>query len=351
MRVRPLLVRDGVRYACAGDGLCCTDAHVLGRVTRAEAKRANAFQRGVTYRNEELGIVALRVVSHRCVFLDEAGCRFHRERGPREKPATCRHFPLGVVATPNGGRVVTDHRCPCRTMGDRPRLLPEAALASLTEAGERLEPLGHATKTIALSRGRRVSFARYAELEATLLARLASGEAPELVLDAEPFPRLHGITWGDVAHTLRGQLDGSSGGDALAWAGDAILSVFGTTKPQLRARPWSEAFDRAETRSTEGDAELIFRDWIADEIWSLAWTQHAPFDIARAAIASQLAIARWVSKRLTGVGVRSDRAAAESVLVAELLSRAGLWRTVVRAIRLSGGPFPLAGRPSLRGFC
>ena len=31
---RPLIVRPGARFACAGDGLCCTDLHALGPLTR-----------------------------------------------------------------------------------------------------------------------------------------------------------------------------------------------------------------------------------------------------------------------------------------------------------------------------
>jgi Fe-S-cluster containining protein len=331
-RLRPLLIRPGARHACAGDGLCCTDAHVLGPVSPREAARARAIVPTAITRSRALGIAALATVGHGCVFLEEGGCRLHREHGAGYKPATCRHFPLALVATPRGGRVTTDHRCPCRTMGARPLLGENVALAALTDERGRLLAHARIGASVLVARGRRVPFARYAAREETLRAALASGVAPEDVLAVAPFPRLAGISWGDVAHHLRSKLDGTSAGDALAWAGDAILSLSDLASPALRARPWSPAFDRAERRAPEAPAAPIFGDWVADELWSMPWPGLAPFDAWCAGLATQVAIARWVAARLASSGARLDRAAAEGVLVGELCARAPLWASVVAAI-------------------
>ena len=49
-RVRPFLVRPGARYRCFGDGLCCTDIHILGPLTKTEAKRvAKVDPEGLAY--------------------------------------------------------------------------------------------------------------------------------------------------------------------------------------------------------------------------------------------------------------------------------------------------------------
>ena len=36
---RPLLPRPGARYTCFGDGLCCTDIHGIGPLTKKECLR------------------------------------------------------------------------------------------------------------------------------------------------------------------------------------------------------------------------------------------------------------------------------------------------------------------------
>ena len=73
-----------------------------------------------------------------CVFLmADQRCSVHAQRGAEAKPDGCRRFPLGLVATPNGGRITTDHRCPCRTMGDRPEIRPEDVESSISDGGSR----------------------------------------------------------------------------------------------------------------------------------------------------------------------------------------------------------------------
>lgn len=300
------------RYRCFGDGLCCTDIHAIGPITRAEVKRLP-----LANRNPAIGMV-VTPRDGRCSNLDpgERGCGAYDVR-----PSVCRRFPYRVIATPLGRRIGTEHRCPCRTLGDRPPIDPCEVLASIGRTTTDVV----VGKTIRWTRRQRIPFERYVSREAEILARPFEGE---------PFPALEDVTWNDVAHHYRGKLDGSACGEALAWFGDIVLSLHGHDLRHLRARPWSPAFDRAEARTTIIEpAESVLADWIADEIWGLEWTERGSFDDARRDLATRLAVAREVVRRLIAEGVREDRAAAEAVLIGEMAGAAPLYRSVVRAFR------------------
>lgn len=301
-----LEIRPGARYRCFGDGLCCTDIHAIGPITRAEIRRLGSEL--VMYNPNIRGTV-VRPVDGRCVNLTDEGCRVHAG-----KPGVCRRFPFRLIKLPDRLRVSTEHRCPCRTLGDRPLIDPEDARASI---GSRRTP----DLVVPDSPELRAYLAREAEILADPLA----------AIDVAPFPPLVDVTWIDVAHHYRGKLDGSACGDALAWFGDVVLSLHDQPLRQLRARPWRAAFDRAEARSSLGDPESILADWIADELWGLEWIERGPFLDARRDLATRLAVAREVMRRLSGV--RPDRAAAEAVLIAEMAGAAPLFHSVVRAFK------------------
>jgi hypothetical protein len=72
---------------------------------------------------------------------------------------------------------------------------------------------------------------------------------------------------------------------------------------------------------------------VADVVWELAWTEDTTFALARAELATRLAMARWAMARMVDVGTRPDRAAAEAVLIAELAGQSPLWPAVLRTIR------------------
>lgn len=330
-RALPLLVRPGATYACFGDGLCCSDAHVLGPVSREEAARVRSVDPAAVGRHAGLRIAELRTRDRACVFYD-GSCSLHRMHGAAFKPAPCRRFPFGLVRTPVGLRVTTAHRCPCRSMGERPALDVEDARRSLSDRAGRLS-VDREVNRVRLAGARRVSFARYAAVEAPLLSALAGGALPEDVLDAEPLPPLDGASWSDVAHRLRGYVDGTSCGEGLAWAGDALLALGGQRRGALpRARPWAAAFERAEARSVPSDPEALLRDWVADVLWELGWTEDTTFALARAELATRLAMARWAMARMVESGTRPDRAAAEAVLVVELAGQSPLWPAVLRTM-------------------
>jgi hypothetical protein len=335
-RVRPLLVRPGARYRCFGDGLCCTDLHLLGPLTRREVVRLRVMSDAIVVWNAQLEAPVLRTTEKGgCVFLVEAGCALHAELGTRAKPGGCRRFPYRLVATPAGGRVVTEHRCPCRTLGDRPPIDLVDAEASLLDEGNRLQADQRVPHRLKRTRKLRMSFHSYAALEATWIERILAGEDPLVVLEAEVLSPLPDISWIDVAHNLRARIDGSACGDALAWFGDVLLSLaeptFKTRAP--RNRPWAAAFDRAEARSPDArTADAVLADWLADALWSLDWVTVASLDAARCELGTRWVVAREITRRLQGVGLRPDRAAAEAVSIVEITGASGVWGSVVREI-------------------
>lgn len=248
----PLLVRVGARFACSGDGLCCTDLHALGPVSRKETKRLRVIQPGSVIKHQSLKIHMIDTVSHPgggegCTFLRPHGCGIYSER-----PHTCHHFPYNLTSTPLGLRVSTDHRCPCRTLGPRPALDPEAARSSLSDALGRLLPDVRVGATIPLRPRYNIAFARYQdEVENPLLRALLDGDDPLAALATAPFAPLKSSSWGDVAHLLRGYADGTTGGEAVALFGDVLLTLQGQNTRAKRNRKWAWAFDNAEARGVE----------------------------------------------------------------------------------------------------
>ena len=93
-RSRPLLVRPGARFTCSGDGLCCTDLHALGPLTRTEVKLVTKLRPGSVIKHEELEQPCMRTAEGGgCAQLNEDGwCRIHVEDGPEHKPGGCRRF-------------------------------------------------------------------------------------------------------------------------------------------------------------------------------------------------------------------------------------------------------------------
>ena len=337
-RVRPLLVRPGARYTCFGDGLCCTDIHVLGPLGRSERKRVEAVDPEAVVLEEGLdGAPVLRIAPDGgCHFLlPDRRCSIHAEHGPQQKPGFCRRFPVGLVATPQGGRVTTEHRCPCRTLGERPLLDPESALPSIADRRGRPKA-DRRVKKVWLAKKKKVPFDEWRVMEAELLGRMAEGEDPAAVLGAAPFPRLKKSSWeAEMESMVEEAIDGSAFGFAAAWFAEAVFALRDPEhRVRLPMRPWSPAFDRAEARpGAPRHAEEVFADWIADEIWALAWTDDRSFDVACADWATRLQVAREVAGWLEEEGHRADRAAAEGVMVAELIGDSEFWTDIVSLMR------------------
>ena len=336
-RVRPLLARPGAHYTCFGDGLCCTDLHGLGPLTRSEVKFLRVISPGVIAPEGESGFDEPMLRLNRdggCLFLGPAGCELHHSVGAESKPDGCRRFPLGLAATPAGGRITTRHRCTCRTLGKRPPLSVDGAENSLSQRG-RLQADRRIGSKVRIGEKKRVSFERYAEIEAELLQKLEAGEDALDVLDVKPFPKLKDTTWKKEADDMvRRGADDTRFGTAIEWFARSIKSLLQLREPnKVRPLSWAHAFDRAMNRAEEpGDPDYIAADWVADEIWGLQWTELGSFARARADIGTRYAVAKDVRRRLEEQGRRPDRAAAEAVTIADLMGDSEWWDDVVEAM-------------------
>jgi hypothetical protein len=334
--VRPLLVRPGAVFDCFGDGLCCTDIHALGPVTRKEKLEVELLEPASLIRHKDLAAPVFRTqASGACVLRSTRGCELHARYGAQAKPTGCARFPFGLVATPEGGRITTEHRCPCRTLGERPPITVESALPSLLDAGGRLSPNGRVGPRISLDHGHSIGFARFLEVERLLMSLLRSTKVDPLrALDVKPFGRLEGGSWPAICSAMREERDGTAYGEAMVWFANAITALRGDKPLELSDRPWAPAFDRAEARSSRDlGAEPVLRDWLVDLVWSLEWVfTMGSFKAARRELATVYVIARVVTDRLKRARVRPDRAAAEAVMVVELARQSGAWEQVQKAL-------------------
>jgi hypothetical protein len=277
-----------------------------------------------------------------CAQLQGGLCAVHRDLGLQEKPSGCRRFPFGLISTPDGGRITTEHRCPCRTLGERPPIDLEEAARSLSTTSGRLEPDHWIVGRIPVAAGRTVSYERYAKAEGELILALLRGEPAESVLGAEPLPPLHAQSWASLAATLYDLREETANGAALSWFADALLFLAEGLIAPARPRPWAPAFETAIGRcAAKVDPDTILNDWIADELWMMRWQDWScSFDVARAELATRLAVARRVIALLTIAGVRPDQAAAEAVLIGELGACNDQWPEVVDAIANDPSPAP-----------
>lgn len=336
-QVRPLIPRPGARYTCFGDGLCCTDIHAIGPLTKKEsAKMRRIDKKSAGWNDDHEDYMLNTAADGGCVFLmPDQRCAVHAERGPEAKPEGCRRFPLGLVGTPSGGRITTEHRCPCRTLGDRPEIRPEDVEPSISDGGRRLSSDRDISR-VPVSKKETVKFSDWEASEKEYLRRLQSREPLLRILDAEAFPKLRGSNWEKQAAEFIDARDGSQFGVAMAWVGDTIAALQSGRKPRPPGRPWSAAFDRAQARPGKPrTSREVFGDWLADEVWSLKWAEDYNFALARAELATRFTIAEDICGRLRSAGARADRAAAESVMLVELVGESDFWTEVKDRMRVS----------------
>jgi len=331
-RPRPLLTRPGARFRCFGDGTCCTDIHAAGPIGRADRKTLSLLDPNICVHLPGSPEYMLATKEDgTCLFLGQGVCELHAALGPEIKAMPCTRFPYELTTTPSGGRVSTEHRCPCRTMGDRPELSLEDAERALSDRGGRLRAACSVGARVPLARGRSVSFARWERMEAELFERLFALEDPADIFEVHSLPELDGVDWREVAEYMRTLSDGTRAEVAFLYLGDAIGKDVGLRAPPRR-RPWSESFDRAEARSDEGNPSEIYADWLADEIWSMRWTIAGGFARARRDLGARYYLAMRIAARIRRQGARPDRAAAEAVMIVDIARETEFWEPAVAAM-------------------
>lgn len=349
--MRRLLARPGATLTCRGDGLCCTDIHQLGPVTRSERIALEAHAPGSTARIA--GLVLLRLSDEvrpgGCHFLDaDMGCRIHTHDA---RPRTCHRFPYLLTRTPDGLRVGTDHRCPCRTLGDRAPLDVARAEEALVDRRGRASTDRVVEGRIAIAPRRHVGWKRYRAIEDALLAALAGASASrsvESILEVEPFPAIDVGTWEQIGVDLAQESRASRWGECFRMFGRTLawLHCPPDERPRrLRFAPrlWAESFDRAERR-TRFDAaqahdviERMYADFVADFVWGLEWTYVCDMTQLRLELASRLAVARTFARALVVDGARPDRACAESIAMIEVVGVSPAWMSIAGRLSPADG--------------
>ena len=341
--LRPLRARPGARFTCFSDGLCCTDIHALGPLTRSEARAMRALIPGSVIHHKGIDAPCMRTGADGACAQREAGlCGVHKHFGREAKPVGCRRFPYGLLSTPEGGRITTEHRCPCRTLGERPLLDVSEAERSLLSAAGRLEADNRAPARIPVSAHRFVSFARYRTAESAMIERLLAGERAEDVIAAKALPDLHEGEWLYLISELYEMIDDTAGGVAIGWYADALFHLSEDEVGPARPRPWAPAFERALARSPLRETpDQIIADWLADELWMMRWLGwDCTFDVARAELATRLAMVRHIIDLLKRRRVNSSQAAAEAIMIVELGATFDPWTDLVGMI--ANAPSPAA---------
>jgi hypothetical protein len=284
-----------------------------------------------------------RIDDGRCTFLQPNHlCGVHAKLGVQGKPATCRKFPFSLVATPEGRRVATSHRCSCRTMGDRAPLDPLKVEAEIRIEGEPLRVERSVLGRVPLGPGRSISFTNWRAFEQAMLDDLAGGRDPARVIGARPFPPLRkGESWRKVGAQFLEEDDDSAYEVARGWVGEAILHVVARRKFSDRERPWAHFFDGAERRSKKPRAvgEML-ADWVSDLIWSFDWIDRGSFERARPELATRLAIVKAIGGHIATLGVRPDRAMAEALMMIDAVGTSEHWDDAVALM----SPPPMRGR-------
>jgi len=329
-----LIIREGARFACGADGLCCTSIHALGPVGGKELVDVRRLsRRAVTYESHFRAYM-MTLKEGRCIFLmDNDLCKVHAKYGMDAKPATCRKFPFALTSTPDGRRVVTSHRCPCRTMGERAEMTPESVDKEIRVPGVPLRSERAVDEKIKVAPGKKVSWDKWRKLEEKLFKRLAAGENPSKVLGFKTFGRLKNCDWEDLAEELREDLDESYFDVARLWVADAIMKCTDNEPMTDLPRPWAKHFDKAESRATVvRKPRDIINDWLADEIWAFEWADEMNFKRAQMDWANKIALIDAIRRYMKKHGTRSDRATAEAIMIVDAVCTSEYWEEAQKGL-------------------
>jgi hypothetical protein len=339
MRARrePLLVRPGARFECVGDGLCCSDIHAVGALSEEDCEMLAMISEDAIDRHSDAdaAIMMMRSDTGRCVFWSEQGCALHSQLGPEMKPAPCIQFPYGLTATPVGGRISTQHRCTCRTLGPLHLVTVEDARPCLLDSNGELKPEHAVPDEVAWSSTEIVSFIEYMKREEALLDALIEGKGLMSVLDAEPFPELAGTSWSAVVDELLEFQGSSRAATASRWFADALGFLIERRRRTETERPWADHFERAGSRIVDPvSPNKVFGDWLADELWSMRWTHYGSLARARSEWATRLVIARRIAGWLDiSTPKRDNISAAEAVMIVDVIGTTEPWLRVQQAIK------------------
>jgi hypothetical protein len=250
------------------------------------------------------------------------------------KPSPCIQFPYALTATPMGGRISTQHRCTCRTLGPLPLVTAEGARPNLLDLNGELKPEHTVVDEVAWSATESLCFAEYTEREERLIGALIEGRNLMSALEAQPFPELDGITWAAVVDQLLEFHGSSRAGAAARWFGSAIGFLVDRREPTELDRPWADSFEKAGQRVVDPvSPNRVFGDWLADEVWSMRWTRFGSLARARTELATRLTIARRIAGWLDITSPKQENiSAAEAVMIVDVIGTADIWEKAQEGI-------------------
>ena len=185
MMSRPLLLADGVVFACQSCGDCCRGQWLIGVDDAAHARLQHvdwarhdpALGGGEKFTRLPLPLESgerltfARSASGACVFLsEESRCGIHTHLGYAAKPQVCREFPYHFVETPDGIAVGLSFACTAvlNHRGD-PLTRQAAEVAEIVAGSARVAKL---PDPIVLYSGLDIPWAQYRPIEEGLLALL-----------------------------------------------------------------------------------------------------------------------------------------------------------------------------------
>ncbi len=345
-----IILRPDTRYECHGDGTCCTTIHLLGPITKGEAKRVRkgarvalpGNTRKVAVYHEGIEDLVLNTHKHRCLFLDnDARCRFHALVGERQKPAVCRHFPVGSSDTPNGLRITLSHRCPCVSIGDGAKLDESRARSILGTKKGKIKPDVEVGRRILWRKRKNIRFEDFVAWESEMLEQLdGRGSQPEirhiLGMDHdEQLPPLRKTSWNALGKRMLAWTDDEEEDDGffctIRWA---ALELRKSSRPwRAPLRPWGWTLERTGKRVVEPvSTRKIFGSWLADYLWSLSWSASGSVYLALADMTARYALAHKLTTRLHHRGTRKDLAAAEAIMIVDTVGASEPWEWVQKRL-------------------
>ena len=154
------------------------------------------------------------------------------------------------------------------------------------------------------------------------------------VLQAQPFPKLDGVTWAEVSEELFDFHGPSRAAAAARWFASAIGFIVDRREPTGTDRPWADSFEKAGERVVDPvSPNKVFGDWLADEVWSMRWTRFGSLARARTELATRLTIARRIAGWLDVSTPKQDNiSAAEAVMIVDVIGTTDIWEKAQEAI-------------------
>jgi len=186
-----------------------------------------------------------------------------------------------------------------------------------------------------------IDFNAYVAWETNLIEQLdGAGPQPRLshVLGMDhslQLPRLRKKSWNDFSKRMLVWVQDEDEEDgffsAIRWAALELRDSPNPWSPPMR--PWDWTLRRTAQRVVNPDSpRRIYGSWLADYIWAMAWTAEGSVYQAKANMTARYALARRIASRLNKTGTRADLAAAEAIMIVDVVGASEPWEWVQKLL-------------------